>query len=38
MRRDVRLAAVGGGTASAADLTTITSADLRAAVEELAGR
>ncbi|MET8336582.1 AAA family ATPase [Streptosporangium canum] len=38
MRRDVRLAALGGGTASAADLTTITSADLRAAVDELAGR
>ncbi len=38
MRRDVRLAALGGATASAADLTTITSADLRAAVDELAGR
>ncbi|MFF0578669.1 AAA family ATPase [Streptosporangium saharense] len=38
MRRDVRLAAQTGGTASAADLTTITSADLRAAVDELAGR
>ncbi|MGV9774492.1 hypothetical protein ACWDS7_21025, partial [Streptosporangium sp. NPDC003464] len=38
MRRDVRLAAQLGGTASAADLTTITSADLRAAVDELAGR
>ncbi|GAA4220006.1 SpoVK/Ycf46/Vps4 family AAA+-type ATPase [Streptosporangium album] len=38
MRRDVRLAALGDGTASAADLTTITSADLRAAVDELAGR
>ncbi|MFF5208139.1 AAA family ATPase [Streptosporangium sp. NPDC000396] len=38
MRRDVRLAALGGGTASAAELTTITSADLRAAVDELAGR
>ncbi|MEV7010319.1 AAA family ATPase [Streptosporangium sp. NPDC051022] len=37
MRRDVRLAAMGG-TASAADLTTITSADLRAAVDELADR
>ncbi|MEU4405586.1 AAA family ATPase [Streptosporangium sp. NPDC023963] len=38
MRRDVRLAALGGATASAADLTTITSADLRAAVDELAGK
>ncbi|MEU0519013.1 AAA family ATPase [Streptosporangium sp. NPDC006007] len=37
MRRDVRLAALGG-TASSADLTTITSADLRAAVDELAER
>ncbi|MBG0830591.1 AAA family ATPase [Planomonospora sp. ID67723] len=37
MRRDVRLAALGG-TASAADLTTITSADVRAAVDELSGR
>ncbi|GHE41431.1 hypothetical protein GCM10017673_49650 [Streptosporangium violaceochromogenes] len=37
MRRDVRLAALGG-TASADDLTTITSADLRAAVDELADR
>ncbi|MGC5011746.1 AAA family ATPase [Streptosporangium sp. DT93] len=38
MRRDVRLAALGDATASAADLTTITSADLRAAVDELAGK
>ncbi|GAA3127538.1 AAA family ATPase [Streptosporangium carneum] len=38
MRRDVRLAALDGGTATAADLTTITSADLRAAVDELADR
>ncbi|MFF5112667.1 AAA family ATPase [Streptosporangium sp. NPDC000509] len=38
MRRDVRLAALGGATASAADLTTITGADLRAAVDELAGK
>ncbi|MEU4834688.1 AAA family ATPase [Streptosporangium sp. NPDC023615] len=38
MRRDVRLAALGDVTASAADLTTITSADLRAAVDELAGK
>ncbi|GGL18655.1 AAA family ATPase [Planomonospora parontospora] len=37
MRRDVRLAALDGA-ASAADLTTITSADVRAAVDELAGR
>jgi SpoVK/Ycf46/Vps4 family AAA+-type ATPase len=37
LHRDVRLAA-GEGTASAAELTTITSEDVRAAVEELAGR
>ncbi|GAA3440973.1 AAA family ATPase [Planomonospora venezuelensis] len=37
MRRDVRLAAIEG-TASAAELTTITSADVRAAVDELSGR
>ncbi|GAA3159478.1 hypothetical protein GCM10010466_57840 [Planomonospora alba] len=37
MRRDVRLAA-SEGAASAAELTTITSADVRAAVDELAGR
>ncbi|GAA4090463.1 AAA family ATPase [Nonomuraea soli] len=37
MRRDVRLAAIGG-TASAAQLTTITSQDVRAAVDELSGR
>ncbi|MBB2913200.1 SpoVK/Ycf46/Vps4 family AAA+-type ATPase [Streptosporangium becharense] len=36
MRRDVRLAALSGA-ATADDLTTITSADLRAAVDELAG-
>ncbi|GII87182.1 hypothetical protein Ssi03_51720 [Sphaerisporangium siamense] len=35
--RDVRLAG-RGGTASAEELTTITSADVRAAVDELAGR
>ncbi|MER6582881.1 AAA family ATPase, partial [Nonomuraea sp. NPDC001023] len=40
MRRDVRLAAhaSGGGSASAADLTTITSDDVRTAVDELSGR
>ncbi|SDL87494.1 type VII secretion AAA-ATPase EccA [Nonomuraea maritima] len=40
MRRDVRLAAHTGrgGTASAADLTTITSDDVRTAVDELSGR
>ncbi|MEV4563980.1 AAA family ATPase [Nonomuraea sp. NPDC049419] len=40
MRRDVRLAAhaARGGSASAADLTTITSEDVRTAVDELAGR
>ncbi|MFI9589846.1 AAA family ATPase [Nonomuraea sp. NPDC052265] len=40
MRRDVRLAAQasGGGSASAADLTTITSDDVRTAVDELSGR
>ncbi|WP_030920273.1 AAA family ATPase [Streptosporangium amethystogenes] len=38
MRRDVRLAALGGTTATAADLTTITSVDLRAAVDELSGK
>ncbi|MGV9539034.1 AAA family ATPase [Streptosporangium sandarakinum] len=37
MCRDVRLAALDG-TASAEELTTITGADLRAAVDELAGR
>ncbi|RBQ19780.1 ATPase [Spongiactinospora rosea] len=37
MRRDVRLAA-RGDTATAADLTTITSDDVRAAVDELADR
>jgi len=37
MRRDVRLAE-RGGTASAAELTTITSEDVRAAVEELSER
>ncbi|NUT39885.1 MAG: AAA family ATPase [Thermoactinospora sp.] len=37
MRRDVRLAAIDG-TASAAQLTTITSQDVRAAVDELSGR
>ncbi|MCG5219542.1 AAA family ATPase [Streptosporangium soli] len=37
MRRDVRLAA-RGGSASAADLTTIMSEDVRAAVDELADR
>ncbi|MFI6482840.1 AAA family ATPase [Nonomuraea sp. NPDC050663] len=37
MRRDVRLAAIEG-TASAAQLTTITSQDVRAAVDELSGR
>ncbi|PZG03633.1 AAA family ATPase [Nonomuraea aridisoli] len=40
MRRDVRLAAhaARGGTASSADLTTITSDDVRTAVDELSGR
>ncbi|NUP78749.1 MAG: AAA family ATPase [Nonomuraea sp.] len=40
MRRDVRLAALasGGAAASAADLTTITSDDVRTAVDELSGR
>ncbi|MEV0384081.1 AAA family ATPase [Nonomuraea sp. NPDC050643] len=40
MRRDVRLAAqaAGGGSASSADLTTITSEDVRTAVDELTGR
>ncbi|MFD0471638.1 AAA family ATPase [Nonomuraea thailandensis] len=40
MRRDVRLAAHAsrGGSASAADLTTITSEDVRTAVDELSGR
>ncbi|MFI6926303.1 AAA family ATPase [Nonomuraea spiralis] len=40
MRRDVRLAAqaAGGGAATAADLTTITSDDVRTAVDELSGR
>ncbi|MEV4394352.1 AAA family ATPase [Nonomuraea sp. NPDC049607] len=40
MRRDVRLAAQasGGGSASSADLTTITSDDVRTAVDELSGR
>ncbi|GAA0911595.1 AAA family ATPase [Nonomuraea longicatena] len=37
LRRDVRLAALGGD-ASSAELTTITSADVRAAVDELSGR
>jgi SpoVK/Ycf46/Vps4 family AAA+-type ATPase len=37
MRRDVRLAA-RGGSASAAELTTITSEDVRTAVDELADR
>ncbi|WP_327090682.1 AAA family ATPase [Nonomuraea sp. NBC_01738] len=37
MRRDVRLAAIGGD-ASSAELTTITSEDVRAAVDELSGR
>ncbi|GGS67261.1 hypothetical protein GCM10010156_27750 [Planobispora rosea] len=37
MRRDVRLAALGG-PASAAELTTITGADVRAAVDEISGR
>jgi SpoVK/Ycf46/Vps4 family AAA+-type ATPase len=37
LRRDVRLAS-RPGTATAADLTTITSTDVRTAVEELAGR
>ncbi|MFC5822890.1 AAA family ATPase [Nonomuraea insulae] len=40
MRRDVRLAAHAsrGGSASSADLTTITSEDVRTAVDELSGR
>ncbi|MFI7699140.1 AAA family ATPase [Nonomuraea sp. NPDC049480] len=40
MRRDVRLAAHAsrGGSASSADLTTITSEDVAAAVDELSGR
>ncbi|NRQ31042.1 AAA family ATPase [Nonomuraea sp. NN258] len=40
MRRDVRLAAHAsrGGSASSADLTTITSDDVRTAVDELSGR
>lgn len=40
MRRDVRLAALagGGGSASSAELTTITSDDVRMAVDELSGR
>ncbi|TDB98041.1 AAA family ATPase [Nonomuraea longispora] len=40
MRRDVRLAAhaARGGSASSADLTTITSEDVRTAVDELSGR
>ncbi|SEG42401.1 type VII secretion AAA-ATPase EccA [Nonomuraea solani] len=40
MRRDVRLAAhaAGGGSASSADLTTITGEDVRTAVDELTGR
>ncbi|MFI6321854.1 AAA family ATPase [Nonomuraea sp. NPDC050556] len=37
MRRDVRLAALGG-SASSAELTTITSDDVRAAVDELSDR
>ncbi|MFD1933593.1 MULTISPECIES: AAA family ATPase [Nonomuraea] len=37
MRRDVRLAALGD-TASESELTTITSDDVRAAVDELSGR
>ncbi|MEU7002958.1 AAA family ATPase [Nonomuraea sp. NPDC046570] len=37
MRRDVRLAALGNA-ASSTELTTITSDDVRAAVEELSGR
>ncbi|WP_157246335.1 AAA family ATPase [Nonomuraea typhae] len=37
LRRDVRLAALGGD-ASSAELTTITSEDVRAAVDELSGR
>ncbi|MFI6594805.1 AAA family ATPase [Nonomuraea sp. NPDC050536] len=37
MRRDVRLAAVGG-SASSAELTTITSEDVRTAVDEISGR
>src|SRR5437868_4559799 len=37
MRRDVRLAALGH-SASSSELTTITSEDVRAAVEELSGR
>ncbi|GAA3312341.1 hypothetical protein GCM10020219_022050 [Nonomuraea dietziae] len=37
MRRDVRLAALGN-TASESELTTITSDDVRAAVDELSGR
>lgn len=40
MRRDVRLAAVAaqGGSATSAELTTITSDDVRTAVDELSGR
>ncbi|WP_219471787.1 AAA family ATPase, partial [Nonomuraea rhizosphaerae] len=40
MRRDVRLAALaaGGGSASSAELTTITSDDVRTAVDEISGR
>ncbi|SDK73000.1 AAA family ATPase [Nonomuraea jiangxiensis] len=40
MRRDVRLAAHAsrGGSASSADLTTITGEDVRTAVDELSGR
>ncbi|WP_101788460.1 AAA family ATPase [Nonomuraea indica] len=40
MRRDVRLAALAarGGSATSAELTTITSDDVRTAVDELSGR
>jgi hypothetical protein len=40
MRRDVRLAAAAGmgGATSSADLTTITSDDVRTAVDELSER
>jgi SpoVK/Ycf46/Vps4 family AAA+-type ATPase len=40
MRRDVRLAALAGrgGSTSSAELTTITSDDVRTAVDELSGR